>query len=237
MPVSVGLLLQKWSKGGPLSHLRAKKASSLLSFWHQEIWGKQYPQWLSRCFQRCWRHCTSLTARGLPLTLTNSPNQGSVFHCALLVRTEMSCHCKGSRESQSRKFQWAWPRWFKNKNKPWKKSVTVTRQRGGGLGSCKGRPLSSNLGLEATALVVFQNLLLNDWHMFTHNSLIGLTLLLSPQVFWMKKLRHKRLSKLLKVIQLVRSRMRLKPRQLGSIPTDLTAEPHTQPWLYESSEE
>lgn len=37
------------------------------------------------------------------------------------------------------------------------------------------------MGLEATAFIMFQNLLLSDWHMLTHNSFIGLTLLLSSQ--------------------------------------------------------
>lgn len=122
-------------QGGSSSHLCAKEAPPH-SFWHHEIWGKQHLKWLSRCFQRHWRRCTRLTAWGLPLAFTSSPKRGSCSFNQVkaasstlypLVRTESSCRWKGNREPQSRKFQQAWPRPFKNKNKTWKKSMTVAQ--------------------------------------------------------------------------------------------------------------
>lgn len=51
----------------------------------------------------------------------------------------------------------------------------------------------------------------------------------------MKKLRHEVLSKLPKVLQLVRNRVQMKAWKLGPVPTDLTTKPHIQHWPCEPS--
>lgn len=116
-------------QGGPSSHLCAKKAPP---FWHHEIWGKQVTlQMFSKALK------AACEWEALPLTFSNSPNQGS---CSLIKSSlhPPLCAAGGSREELPLKGKQAAtvqeiatsvPRLFKTKNKTWKSSWQQPRQR------------------------------------------------------------------------------------------------------------